>query len=281
MSSTNFQVNGTDFNNIFSMNSADSHYNKTVSGYTPNVTYNGLNGSTTQQNNIPYYYNNGATNYSYGIQAYYTQHSTTGNSAITIPTACNSLGVFLIGAGGSGGAGGGDTKDKKGTDGAGGGGGAYLYATVALSTYGRSGWSVTVGTGGASVYGSASGDNNGSNGNDGTATTLFCNGNAILTANPGGGGGGGHPTSGATAGSGGSTGGADVSDGSSGSDSISPGYSGYFVWYLFGMKRSYYPELYTSSSYGNGGAGTSGAHDPNGDLTGAGVDGYARIYYMV
>jgi len=286
---------GTDFNNIYASNSADLYYNKTVPGFQTNSvlrTYNGTNGSSTQQGNISYTYLTGTTvtNYSNGLQAYYQEFRSPGNTALEIPVFCNKLAVFLVGAGGSGGAGGGDVPGKSGTNGAGGGGGAYVYGLVTLSDYAFSkiGWMVNVGSGGASVSGSATGDNNGSNGNPGGPTILKKGTTVILTANGGGGGGGGHPSSPATPGLGGSVSnsgpilsGFTAGDALQGTNAIFGGYSGYTRFENAGIFDIYPKPYLPSMDYGNGGNGTGGRGDPNTDPTGPGLNGYARIYFMV
>lgn len=289
MSTSNYKYKTSDFTTIYASNSLDLSYNKTIPVYTSNsalITYNRTNGSTTQQGNIPYTYISSGIqyNYSYGIQAYYQEFTFAGWTSITIPNCCNSLGVFLVGAGGSGGAGGGDNTGKKGTNGAGGGGGAYVYYLLSLSGYNKTNWSVYVGAGGDPVSGGdpASGDsNNGMPGKAGQSTLLYYD-SAIITANGGGGGDGGHPSSSATPGVGGSLGSyAAIQAGGNGSSSITGGLSGYSLFENAGVFTTYPKPYNTNTGYGNGGVGTAGGYDPNQSLTGPGINGYARIYFII
>lgn len=272
---SNFSYLSTDFNRIFANNSLDFNYNKTVSSFKTNgtsKTYNATNGSTTQQNNIDYTYNNTVTNFSSGIQAYYQEFSS--NASITIPEFCSEIRYFLVGGGGSGGAGGGDTTGKKGTNGAGGGGGGYQYGTVNV-TPGQL-ISITIGIGGAPVSGGqTTGDsNNGKVGLPGTSTGLTIGSNSYFGLY-GTGGDGGHPSSSASPGIGGA---GNINAGSN-SSGMTGGLSGY-TNFINANDFSQYFKPYSTASYGNGGDGTSGGYDPNSNPTGAGGNGYARIYFM-
>jgi len=276
---SNFSYLNTDFNEIFASNSLDFNYNKTVSVFTTNniaKTYNATNGSTTQQNNISYYYNNNTTNFSSGIQAYYIEYFYgSGTQYTIIPDFCKKIRYFLVGAGGSGGAGGGDNEGKKGTDGAGGGGGGYSYGEISVTSgvY----IFITIGKGGPSVKGGQPNSNNGNVGISGGDTVLNYNDIANYIGQHGTGGDGGHPSS--TAGKGiGGTGNIENGNGSN-SSGMTGGLSGYSNFNNAGNFATYF-RPYSTASYGNGGNGTSGGYDPNSSLTGAGGNGYARIYFM-
>jgi hypothetical protein len=299
---SNFKYLNTDFNEIFANKTEDFSCNQIVNPYTTdknNTKYNATNGSTTQQNDIKYsYYNkdNISTNFSSGIQAFYIEYlynsSKTTQSTI-IPDFCKKIRYFLVGAGGSGGAGGGDNEGKKGTDGAGGGGGGYAYGEISV-TKGQYIY-ITIGKGGTSVSGGqTTGDsNNGKVGISGGNTILSY---SIFNYNGkgGGGGDGGHPSSSATAGIGGVifesttttttvdeviiSGSTSISNGSN-SSGMTGGSSGYSK-FKSGTSFITYFKPYSTTNYGNGGNGTSGGYDPNSSLTGVGIDGYARIYFM-
>jgi hypothetical protein len=279
---SNYKYLDADFNQIFANNPLETFsYYKTVSTYKTNSTaktYNATNGSTTQQNNIKYTYNN-STNFSLGIQAFYIEYFYTGSSVnVTIPNFCKKIRYYLVGGGGSGGAGGGDVSGKSGTNGAGGGGGGYQYGELVITA--DKNVSVFVGRGGQPVSGGnpSSGDSN--NGNVGKAgeDSSILYGGIYYRGFHGTGGDGGHPSSSASPGIGGT---GNIKGGAN-SNGMTGGSSGYSI-FQFNTPTDFsaYFRAYSSNTYGNGGNGTSGGGDPNPYLTGAGSDGYARIYFMV
>lgn len=280
---SNFKYLNTDFNQIFANNTADFSCNQIVGPYTTttdkiNTKYNATNGSKTQQNNIKYSYDkdNISTNFSLGIQAFYIEYfyNSSNNQTITIPNFCTEIRCFLVGAGGSGGAGGGDKEGYSGTDGAGGGGGGYEYKEISVTP--NSTATLYVGKGGASVSGGSGDGNNGMPGKSGEDTTITYIG-ITYTGKHGVGGDGGHPSSSATV-STGATGNIKNGSNSNGTTGGLSGYSNFITANDFNTYFKPYSSMLTT--YGNGGNATNGAHDPNSNSTGVGIDGYARIYFM-
>lgn len=280
---SNFKYLSTDFNEIFASNTLDFSCTLIVGPYTTdknNTKYNATNGSKTQQKDIKYYYNNNNTNFSSGIQAFYREYYVTDPSSnnqtitITIPDFCKEIRCFLVGAGGSGGAGGGDKEGYSGTNGAGGGAGGYEYKEISVTP--KSTATLYVGKGGASVSGGSGDGNNGMPGKSGEDTTITYNG-ITYTGKHGVGGDGGHPSSSATV-STGATG--NIKNGSN-SNGTTGGLSGYSNFITAGDFNTYFkPYSSMLNTYGNGGNATNGAHDPNSNPTGVGINGYARIYFM-
>ena len=285
-----YKFNNTGLDQIFASNSNDYNYSGYIANYTYNNTtigpYNGLNGTWTKQTDIPF--NVGTTPMSistkYSLTAKYIEYpNSVDTGIISIPVGCKSLKFILIGAGGSGGAGGGDKSGQRGTDGAGGGGGGIWLGEMAYNAYKT--YRIQVGKGGASVSGGAtSGDsNNGYPGISGDKTMIIIDYTETnYFANGGGGGDGGHPSSGSSPGLGAPNNqhGAVYSNGGYSSSGMSGGDSPYLNYITY--YSSTYPQLwdYVNKLWGEGGDGTSGGGDPNTTPTGAGKDGYARIYFI-
>lgn len=276
-----YKYNGTALNNIFSSNSSDISCNNYISSYKYNGSqigpFNTGNGEWGQQTTIPIKVN--LTSISAGVVAYYEEFTTAQDHQVQDLSGCTYLKFVLIGAGGSGGAGGGDVPGKNGANGGGGGGGGIWLGTLQYDS--TKSYKVNVGSGGSSVSGSA-GNNIGNSGYDGGNTTIYINNSASsYYANGGERGLGGGPSTTGRSGSGGANNsfGAVYSNSGLASIGMTKGGSGYNSTYL-GFTQ--YPVLYGNNTYlyGYGGNGTPGKGDPNQDPTGAGNNGYARVYYI-
>jgi surface protein len=264
------------FGNIPLSNNISNTTNKFVFNPTTPYIFQDLSGVNLINNAIDLPIILNPTTDTIGKQIMYREFVNPGanNVNITTSTSYKKIRIYAIGAGGSGGAGGGDKKGEKGTHGAGGGGGGYVYKEIKSlppsSFFSFSKIIVNVGAGGASVSGgdvSTSDSNDGASGKKGENTYVNVNNSPTLIAYGGSGGGGGHASATATAG----VGGIGTTNSGSNSNGINGGNSGYENnSNNFGI---------SNLSYGNGGYGTPGTHDPNKIPTGPGQNGYVRIYF--
>ena len=279
------------FDKIFSTTDTDATNNiiTVFKVYGTSLIFNSANGTVSKQNNINYI--TSPVNYFSNLSAFYTDYLYQAEDyTISVDTKCTQLRVLLCGAGGSGGAGAGDEKGERGWSGSGGGGGAYSYTS--LSVTGPTTFKLSIGAGGLGVNGSGGGDY-GADGKNGEDTIFYrSNYTTVASVDGGSGGNGGNPDSLVFGGAGATTGTINlISDGNSGSVSTSyrsetdifvsaGGTSG---WVKFKGGNSVYPSYtstYTNSYFGNGGAGTQGERNPQTATSGAGHNGWARIYFI-
>lgn len=293
----NYYYKGTSLDKIFCVDDPDNTDKRGFNNYISNSNSNDIllfeitNKIVPRQNIIPYLVDGTSITVYAGsrVMAFFSNHTNTTEQNISISSGCVGFRALLCGAGGSGGAGGGDTTGKKGTDGAGGSGGAYYYNEILFSSLqnynsANSTFSIKIGTGGDPVSGGIPGTNNGNIGNNGTSTVVYhiygTNKTDIARANGGVGGDGGHPSSAATISTGATGGNGTLILGGSDSVGLNGGQSGWSLFKANPTGSSYPAFPNTSGSYGNGGKGTGGGYDPNGSLTGAGSNGWGRIYYL-
>lgn len=282
-----YKYNDISLNKIFASNSSDYNCTQYITNYKYNGTtigpFNIGNGTWNQQADIPMKISLTSISSNYNLVAYYQEFTTSGDHSIPNISGCKQLKILLIGGGGSGGNGGGDDTGKTGTAGAGGGGGAIWLGTISYNS--TTTYTVTVGSGGSSVSGGINGSTNyGNPGIDGGVTIIKTGGSATsYYANGGGGGGGGLKDGTATVGAGGAnnTTGATYANAGGSSTNITGAKSAYSYNGIY-LSYTQFPQLYgyTTYLYGNGGDGTPGAYDAPTYPTGAGNDGYARVYYI-
>jgi len=209
---------------------------------TPTMTATGGNITTINQNGI-----------------WYKVHTFTSNGTFTCTAVCDTTQVLVVGGGGSGG-----SAQESGAGGGGGGGGvvyAENYPITATS------YSITVGSGGASVNYSTNGNagirgNNGGNSIFGTITAI------------GGGGGGAYPTSLMTGLNGGSGGGAGGGFGGTGGTGTQTSQTNATNFYTNNGGNSTSGNPYTGG--GGGGAGAPGGASA-GATGGAGGSGILNL----
>ena len=279
-----FNYKGVSFNDIYSKTDTNTTpADVTMTGFKESnisLIYDPINGSVSKQNYINY--SATPTDYFQTLSANYVDYTSTQD--IIVNPNCKEIRVLLCGAGGSGGGGAGDTSGQRGMSGSGGGGGAYYYHSYPLTTIFN--FNLSIGVGGLGVSGSGGG-NSGKPGNNGGNTVLSDTTTVIAQADGGSGGLGGHPDNTLPGGLGATSGtGTLILPGANGSNSTgdrtfmpaSPGGVSGLEGLIGG--NSTYPKLYFSVSYGKGGSGSRGEYDPQTIPSEAGVNGWARIYYL-